>query len=97
LLLTFYRVFDVVAGEAGEALTVIDKTEAWMFHVLGDDTGASAVWVAQRVPDDHVSGVYCVFVVFSVGCAYLWMCSVGSSVVCSICCVWYIVEVVGTV
>ena len=36
---------------------MIDKTEAWVFHVTGDDTGASAVWVAQRVPDDHVSAV----------------------------------------
>ena len=36
---------------------MIDKTEAWVFHVTGDDTGASAVWVAQRVPDDHVSTV----------------------------------------
>lgn len=41
-------------GEGGEALTVIDKTEAWMFHVLGDDTGTSAIWVAQKVQPDHV-------------------------------------------
>jgi dipeptidase len=43
-------------GEGGEGLTVIDKNEAWIFHVLGDDTGASAVWAAQRIPDNHVSG-----------------------------------------
>lgn len=46
---------DMSLAQAGEALTVIDKTEAWVFHVLCDDTGASAIWVAQRVPDDHVS------------------------------------------
>jgi dipeptidase len=50
-------------GEGGEALTVIDTKEAWMFHVTSDDTGASAVWVAQRIPDDHVSVVANLFVI----------------------------------
>lgn len=48
---------DESMGEGGEALTVIDKNEAWVFHITSDDTGKSAVWVAQRVPDDHVSMV----------------------------------------
>ena len=36
---------------------MVDKNEAWVFHVLGDDTGSSAVWAAQRVPDDHVAAI----------------------------------------
>lgn len=50
---------DGTAGEGGEALTVIDPKEAWVFHVCGDDTATSAVWVAQRVPDGHVRSVAC--------------------------------------
>mmetsp|Transcript_27697 Transcript_27697/g.30243 ORF Transcript_27697/g.30243 Transcript_27697/m.30243 type:complete len:693 (-) Transcript_27697:307-2385(-) len=50
-------------GEGGEALTVIDKTEAWMFHITPDDTGASAIWVAQRIPEDHISAVANSFVI----------------------------------
>lgn len=48
---------DASKGEGGETLTVVDKNEAWVFHVLGDDTGSSAVWAAQRVPDDHVAAI----------------------------------------
>jgi hypothetical protein len=51
-------------GEGGEGLTVIDKTEAWVFHVLCDDTGASAVWAAQRLEPDHVSSYAFVCSVF---------------------------------
>ena len=50
-------------GEGGEALTVADPDEAWVFHIIADDTKASAVWVAQRVPDDHISVVANQFVI----------------------------------
>jgi dipeptidase len=43
--------------EAGEALMVSDKEESWVFHVLPDDTGTSAIWAAQRVPDGEVAVV----------------------------------------
>ncbi|KAF0691398.1 Aste57867_17366 [Aphanomyces stellatus] len=42
---------------SGEALTVTDPLEAWMFHILPDDTGNSAVWVAQRVPETHITAI----------------------------------------
>ena len=45
---------------------VIDPLEAWMFHIVPDDTGASAVWVAQRVPDSHVTVVANSFVIRAV-------------------------------
>lgn len=44
--------------DGGEALTITDPEEAWLFEVVG--TGADevgAVWVAQRVPDDHVTAI----------------------------------------
>ena len=44
--------------ESGEALTLIDSTgEAWVFHILPDDTGRSAIWAAQRLADDSFTVV----------------------------------------
>ncbi len=40
---------------SGENLAVADKDEAWLFHILPDDSGRSAIWGAQRVPDGHVT------------------------------------------
>ena len=48
---------DATPGEGGEALQVVDPHDAWVFHILSDDTGGSAVWAAQRVPEGHVSVV----------------------------------------
>jgi len=40
----------------GECLTIADKKEVWHLEILGPGKGKTgAVWVAQRVPDDHVS------------------------------------------
>ena len=46
-----------------EALTIADPKEAWMFHITADDTHESAVWVAQRVPENHISAVANQFVI----------------------------------
>ena len=51
-----------LAGSA-ETLAVVDATEAWVLHVLPDDTGKSAVFCAQRVPDGHAACVANMFIV----------------------------------
>lgn len=50
--------------EAGEALTIVDDAEAWIFHVLADDQGGrSAVWAAQRLEPGHVAVVANQFII----------------------------------
>ena len=39
---------------ASEAVSIVDKQDAWIFEVAGDGKG-SAIWVAKRVPEDHVA------------------------------------------
>ncbi|MCL2727652.1 MAG: C69 family dipeptidase [Bacteroidales bacterium] len=42
-------------GDAGECLTIADPHEVWHFEIYGSGPGKpSALWVAQRIPDDHV-------------------------------------------
>ncbi|MFH2025812.1 MAG: C69 family dipeptidase [bacterium] len=43
-------------SDEGECLTIADTKEVWHFEVVGPGKGnRGAVWVAQRVPDDHIS------------------------------------------
>mmetsp|Transcript_36582 Transcript_36582/g.74537 ORF Transcript_36582/g.74537 Transcript_36582/m.74537 type:complete len:519 (+) Transcript_36582:2-1558(+) len=46
-----------------ESLIVTDTEEAWIFHILPDPSGASAIWAAQRVPDDSFAVVPNVFII----------------------------------
>ncbi|MBN2890482.1 MAG: C69 family dipeptidase [Bacteroidales bacterium] len=42
--------------DEGECLTIADKKEVWHFEIVGPGTDkVGAVWVAQRVPDDHIA------------------------------------------
>lgn len=43
-------------NDYGETLTIADKNEAWFLEIVGPGKGnKGAVWVAQRVPDGHVT------------------------------------------
>jgi len=53
------------ANLAGEALTVADPEEAWVFHILASPCGTKAVWGAQRVPKGELAAVPNAFVIRS--------------------------------
>ncbi|HCK98565.1 MAG TPA: peptidase C69, partial [Candidatus Marinimicrobia bacterium] len=43
-------------SDEGECLTIADTKEVWHFEIVGPGKGnRGAVWVARRVPDDHIS------------------------------------------
>jgi len=43
-------------NDAGECLTIADTKEVWHLEITGPGKGeVGAIWVAQRVPDGHVS------------------------------------------
>ena len=43
-------------NDSGECLTIADTKEVWHFEIVGPGRGKTgSVWVAQRVPDGHVS------------------------------------------
>jgi len=58
----FYGESDGIEGGA-ESMLVNDPQEAYIFHILPDDTGTSAIWVAQRVGDNEVGVVANMFTI----------------------------------
>ncbi len=42
-------------GDSGECITIADKKEVWHLEIFGSGPGKpGSIWVAQRIPDDHV-------------------------------------------
>jgi dipeptidase len=47
----------------GESLTVGDRAEVWVFQILSDPSGTSAIWAAQRIPDGEAAVVANMFTI----------------------------------
>jgi len=61
-----YGFYGVSTGveEGAETLMVIDPNEGFVFHILpSDSNGTSAIWIAQRVPDDSATVVANMFTI----------------------------------
>merc|ERR1712139_537027 len=50
-------------NDAGESLLVADANTSFIFHILPDDTGTSAIWIAQRVAANQVAVVANAFII----------------------------------
>ncbi|CAD7946208.1 unnamed protein product [Amoebophrya sp. A120] len=57
----FFSTLEV--DDSGEALTITDGRETWVFHILADDTGKGAVWAAQKLQPNHFAVVANMFVI----------------------------------
>jgi len=47
----------------GESLIVADPYDGWIFHILPDPTGASAIWAAQQIDPKHMTVVANMFII----------------------------------
>lgn len=57
---------DSAREESGEALIISDPFEVWIFHIVPDDTGTSSVWIAKRLPDNHITSITNGFIIRNV-------------------------------
>ena len=62
----FYGNVDSELTGSGETLAVVDTKEAYVMHILPDDSGSSAVWIAQRVSNGEAACIANMFIIRNV-------------------------------